>query len=240
MSTAKEKNTTKKQLIILEPEAIPPLTKSFYDLDDLISTDSYANKLGTYAIFLNDLKAKSIYKKLMSDGKNKESPNNISRQNMREIRNKYLKKLVESNPLYFPKELGLNKYKKPFISKEEKFNKILKRLEEDAKKAKANSDLKSRKNSSNLMASRKESFLDNKRKRTDTISEENDNAKKKKGKEAEENDEERNNDEEWNNDDEEGNNGEASYNEEEEYANQEDDDSQNHNYSLGGGDDDDY
>ena len=54
---------------------------------------------------------------------------------MKEIRNKYLKRLVESNPFYFPKELGLDEYKKPTNSKEYQIKKLLIHLEEVAKKA---------------------------------------------------------------------------------------------------------
>ena len=141
------------------------------------------------------------------------------------IRNKYLKKLVESNPLYFPNELGLGEIKKQTITKEERLNKLLKHLEEQAKKEKGND---SRKNSLLLMNSRKESILlENKRKRTESVYEEIDNKKNKKEKKEkkEENEEEKNIQEE---------NGEVSYYEEEEnYPQQDDDDSQNYNYSYG-------
>ena len=174
MSTKeKEKSYTKKPIIEESPEIFPSLTKRVLNLDDLISTDQFAQKLGTYAIFLNNLKKKSVYKKLLSDTKHKDF------QNMREIRNKYLKRLVESNPFYFPKELGLDEYKKSTISKEDKINNLIKHLEEIAKKEKLGNDVASRKTTSNnLIQSRKESLLDNKRKRTESIYEEIDNKKK--------------------------------------------------------------
>lgn len=218
---------TKKVDIEEPPEIFPPLTKRVLNLDDLIATNPMAQKLGVYAISLDNLKKNSIYKKLLSDVKNKDIQNNLNPQNMKEIRNKYLKRLVESNPFYFPKELGLDEYKKPTNSKEYQIKKLLIHLEEVAKKAMLKSDLQSRKNSTNVMKSRKESFLDNKRKRTDSLYEEIDNKKHKKEKEIEENGEELNDYEDH-----------ESYNEDEDYVQADDDDSQNYNYSYDDGNDD--
>ena len=228
--SSKEKNN--KKLIIETPEAFPTLTKRVLNLDDFISKDPYAKKIGKFGVFLNDLKDRSVYKILLYDGKSKESENKTTPQKMREIRNKYLKKLVESNPFYFPKELGLDEYKKPSNSKVDKVNTLIKRLEEIAKKEKLNYD-HSRKNGTNLQLSRKESVLDNKRKRAEDIYEEIDNKKKKnrKQKEKEENGDENNNIE-----DVEEHNGEVEYNEEEDYGCRDDDDGQNYNYSYEGGD----
>ena len=150
----------KKPLIEEAPQIFPELTKVVLNLDEYISSQPSIKQLGNYAIHLYNLNKKSIYKKLLSNIKNKESPE------MKEIRNKYLKKLVESNQFFFPKELGLDEYKKPFNSKEERLKKLLKHLEEEAKKEQIKLDLKSRKNSNiNVVASRKESLIDNKRKR---------------------------------------------------------------------------
>ena len=221
----------KRRIIEEDPQIFPLLTKRVLNLDDFIKSQQSKNKLGEYGILLNTMRTKSIYKKLLLNPQMKENQTlaNYNPQEMREIRNKYLKKLVESNPFYFPKELGLEEYKKPINSKEERLNKLLKHLEEQAKKEKGNSE--SRKNSSVLIInSRKESFLENKRQRTDSIVEEIDNKKKKKKKEENEND--KNLEEEEN--------GEASfYEEEEDYVHQDDDDSQNYNYSYGEGNDED-
>ena len=214
------------------PETIPILTKQILNLDDYISTLPYAKQLGTHAIFLNKLKKKSIYKKLLLDTKSKDSHHNFNPQELKEIRNTYLKKLVISNSFYFPKELGLDEYKKPNNTKEEKLNKVLQHLEEIAKKEKPSMDLQSRKTSTiNNLASRKESLLENKRKRTDSI---NDEADKKKKKNQYSEEEEENSIEE--------NYGVAEYNEEEDYGYPDDEDSQNRNYSFddGGNDDGDY
>ena len=230
-----EENRFQRKGLIEEPLIFPHLTKRVFNLDDFINTQKSKNKLGEFAISLNQMKTKSIYKKLLLDPKLKEfqSLTNYNPQEMREIRNKYLKKLVESNPFYFPKELGLEEYKKPVNTKEERLNKLLKHLEEQAKKERVN-NIDSRKNSSVLyMNSRKESLLENKRKRTESVIEEIDNKKNKKEKkeEKEENEEEKNIEEE---------NGEVSYYEEEEdFANPDDDDSQNYNYSYGEGNDED-
>ena len=229
-----EENRFQRKGLIEEPLIFPHLTKRVLNLDDFINSQKSKNKLGEFAISLNQMRTKSIYKKLLLDPKIKEfhTLTNYNPQEMREIRNKYLKKLVESNPFYFPKELGLEEYKKPVNTKEERLNKLLKHLEEQAKKERGNID--SRKNSSVLyMNSRKESLLENKRKRTESVIEEIDNKKNKKEKkeEKEENEEEKNIEEE---------NGEVSYYEEEEdYANPDDDDSQNYNYSYGEGNDED-
>ena len=230
-----EENRFQRKGLIEEPLIFPHLTKRVFNLDDFINTQKSKNKLGEFAISLNNMRTNSIYKKLLLDPKIKEfqSLTNYNPQEMREIRNKYLKKLVESNPFYFPKELGLEEYKKPVNTKEERLNKLLKHLEEQAKKERVN-NIDSRKNSSVLyMNSRKESLLENKRKRTESVIEEIDNKKNKKEKkeEKEENEEEKNIEEE---------NGEVSYYEEEEdFANPDDDDSQNYNYSYGEGNDED-
>ena len=230
---SQENKYQKKPIIEDPPETFLELTKRVLNLDDYISTQPSIKKLGEYAIFLNNQKKKSIYKKLLS----KDSKSKISFQEMKEIRNKYLKKLVESNSFYFPKELGLDEYKKPTNSKEEKIKQILEHLEEIAKKERNNIE-RSRKNSStNLMASRKESILENKRNRSESL--EIEQKKVKKLEENEENEENGENGEEANGMEE--NDGEASYAEEENYAHPDDDDSQNYNYSYGENDEgDDY
>ena len=222
----------KKNIIEKPPKIFPKLTKQVLNLDELIDSESSIKKLGSYGISLNNLTKKSIYKKLL-DGK---KDINMNFQKKKEIRNIFLKKLVESNSFFFPKELGLEECKKPINIKEVNYSKLLKHLEEKAKKEKLS--LSSRKSTLNINASRKESLLDNKRKRTDSIYEELNSKKKKKskkekGKDKEENGEER---------DKEDNDGEVSYYEDENYGIPDDDDSQNYNYSEDDGryDDGDY
>ena len=232
---AEEKKKKKKRIIDEDPQIFPHLTKRVLNLDDFINSQQLKNKIGEYGISLNNMKKKSIYKKLLLDPQVKDAQKitNYNYQEMREIRNKYLKKLVESNPFYFPKELGLDEYKKPINTKEERLNKLLKHLEEQAKKERGN-NINSRKNSSlTILNSRKESMLlENKRKRTESlVIEEVDNKINKNKVKKEENEEEQNVEEE---------NGEASYYEEEEdYGHPDDDDSQNYNYSYGEGNDED-
>ena len=232
---AEENQFQKKRIIDEDPQIFPHLTKRVLNLDDFINSQQLKNKIGEYGISLNNMKKKSIYKKLLLDPQVKEAQKiaNYNYQEMREIRNKYLKKLVESIPFYFPKELGLDEYKKPINTKEERLNKLLKHLEEQAKKERGN-NINSRKNSSlTILNSRKESMLlENKRKRTESlVIEEVDNKKNKNKVKKEENEEEQNVEEE---------NGEASYYEEEEdYGHPDDDDSQNYNYSYGEGNDED-
>ena len=232
---AEENQFQKKRIIDEDPQIFPHLTKRVLNLDDFINSQQLKNKIGEYGISLNNMKKKSIYKKLLLDPQVKETQKitNYNYQEMREIRNKYLKKLVESNPFYFPKELGLDEYKKPINTKEERLNKLLKHLEEQAKKERGN-NINSRKNSSlTILNSRKESMLlENKRKRTESlVIEEVDNKINKNKVKKEENEEEQNVEEE---------NGEASYYEEEEdYGHPDDDDSQNYNYSYGEGNDED-
>jgi hypothetical protein len=232
---AEENQFQKKRIIDEDPQIFPHLTKRVLNLDDFINSQQLKNKIGEYGISLNNMKKKSIYKKLLLDPQVKEAQKiaNYNYQEMREIRNKYLKKLVESNPFYFPKELGLDEYKKPINTKEERLNKLLKHLEEQAKKERGN-NINSRKNSSlTILNSRKESMLlENKRKRTESlVIEEVDNKINKNKVKKEENEEEQNVEEE---------NGAASYYEEEEdYGHPDDDDSQNYNYSYGEGNDED-
>ena len=218
-----EEYKQKRKYILDVPDDFPKLSKKISNLDDFISKLPYAKNLGTQATVLNNLKKNSIYKNLLSDVKSKDSHHNFNSQELRNIRNSYFKKLVISNPFYFPKELGLDEYKKP-NKKVEKLNKILQHFEEIAQKE------KSRKNSTvNNLASRKESLLENKRNRSDSIEEEEyQHNKKHKGKEKEENSIEEN----YGNDD---------YNEVEDYEHPDDEDSQNYNYSSDeGNNDDDY
>ena len=214
-----EEDKYQKKFIIEEPpQVFQKLTKQILNLDDLIASKPSINKLGSYGISLDKLKKKSIYKRLL--GLNKES--NLKSQLMKETRNKYLKKLVESNSFFFPKELGLDEYKKHITSREEKYAQFLKHLEEISKKDKDK---------------KKESSVDKKRKRTDSMYEEKDNKKKKKKEKAKERsfeDNEENREEQFDENDEEG-----SYNNEN-YGIPDDDDSQNYNYSDGDGGDDDY
>ena len=221
-----EEDKYKKYIIEEPPQVFPKLTKQIQNLDDLIASKPSINKLGSYGISFDKIKKKSIYKRLLGLNKGR----NLNYQLMKETRNKYLKKLVESNSFFFPKELGLDEYKKPINSKEDKYAQFLKHLEEISKKDKKGKNS----NSNNNLASRKESFLDNKRKRTDSINEEKENKKKKKKKEKEKYKEvnEENGEEQF-----EDNEGEASYNNEN-YAMPDEDDSQNYNYSEGGGNDD--
>ena len=217
-----------------EPQLFPNLRKNVLNLDKYIASQSSKNQIGSFGIILNNLRKKSIYKKLLLDFK--KDQNNSNFQLKKEIRNNYLKKLVESNSFYFPKELALDEYKKPNNPKEDKYNKNLKFMEEVAKKEKKNLDLLSNKNSSmNLI---KESLLDNKIKRADSIYEEINKKKKKKKKKISEVNEENEEKEEDNYIEE--NEREPSYNDNEEYGQNEDHDSQNCNYSFDEGDDDDY
>ena len=235
---SEENKFQRRGLIVEDPQIFPHLTKRVLNLDDFIISQKGKNNLGEYGISLNTMKKKSIYKKLLlsPDIKGNQTINNYNPQEMREIRNKYLKKLVESNPFYFPKELSSEEYKKPTSSKEDRLNKLLKHLEEQAKKEKVYND--SRKNSSILnINSRKESLLlENKRKRTESNVEEIDNKKNKAKVKKEENGEEQ----EPNPEEE---NGEVSYYEEgegdDDYAHPDDEDSQNYNYSYGENNDED-
>ena len=218
-----------KQQEIPEPQLFPNLRKNVLNLDKFIDSQSKKNNIGTLGIGLNKLINKSIYKKLLLDIKRDQ--NNSNYQLRREIRNNYLKKLVETNSFYFPKELALDEYKKPNNPKEYKYNKYLKFMEEIAKNEKKN--LKSNKNCN--MNSRKESLLDNKRKRTDSIYEEVNKKKKKKKIISEVNEE---NDENGEANDLEESEREPSYNDNDDYEQNIDDDSQNYNYSYDEGDDD--
>lgn len=232
----------KRPLIQEAPVIFPPLKKPILKLDDVINLKSSIDEIGQYAILLNKKFNKSIYKKLLIDHKNKDLFNsNLSYQDIKDIRNKYLKKLVESNPYYFPKELSLDEYKKRTISKEEKLNEISKSLEESAKREKINLSINSKNNSSNLNASRRESFLEEKRKRTESVDYQeimkkndknnSDNLYENEEKQKDNNESQKIINIEENEDDNEYEN--------ENYANgNEEDDSQNLNYSEGGDGDD--
>ena len=221
------RNSDKKK-IPKEPQLYPDLRKNVLNLDKFIESQS-KKKLGSFGISLDNLRKKSIYKMLLVDIK--KGHNNAD---YRGVRNDYLKKLVESNTFYFPKELALDEFKKPNNPKVDKYNKYLNFMEEVAKKDK---NLKTNQNSNKN--SRSGSFLENKRKRTESIYEVVNKRKKKKKKKKEVNEEENDENEEDNYLEE--NDRDPSYNnnnDEEEYG--QDDDSQNLNYDSDYGGDDDY
>ena len=221
------------------PTIFPPLKKPILKLDDAINLKSSIDEIGQYAVLLNSKFNKSIYKKLLIDHKNKDSFNsNLSYQEIKEIRNKYLKKMVESNHYYFPKELSLDEYKKRIISKEEKLNEILKNLEETAKKEKINLNINSRKNSSNLNASRKESFLEEKRKRVESVDYQEMTKKNEKNNLDENDEKDKDNQENKKIINIEENEDDNDYDDENYINGDEEDDSQNYNYSEGGDGDD--
>lgn len=216
----------KRAIIVDIPQVYPQLRKQLKNLEDYINSEPSIKNLGEYSFLLRDLTNNSIYKKLLLDKKVKDSQNNNNSQEFKQIRNKYLKKLVESNINYFPKELGLDEYQKPVIKIESKFSNISLDLNKNLVE-------KSRKES-NLITSRKDSLLDNKRKRTESVTEEILKNNKYK-KEHNDNVEEVGNADEEDNE----NGGEPSYiNEEDEIDQPDDDDSQNYNYSYDGGNDD--
>lgn len=174
-----ENRYKKKEIHIDVPILFPPLSKKIFNLDKHLKDKTTMKLIGEYSIHLRNQQEKSIYKKLLIDNKNKDSLNAFTPKEIKEIRSKYLKKLVESNPFFFPRELGQDEYKKPSISKEEKLKKIMKGLEHIANKEKYNLDLSSRRESNFLNMSRKDSEFEDMRKRKESM--ENDIGKEKNG-----------------------------------------------------------
>lgn len=163
-----EKRYQKRQYVIDTPVLFPQLSKKLLNLDRNLKDKTKVQLIGDYTSYLQNQQNKSIYKKLLSDNKNKDSLGNLSYKEIKEIRNKYLRKLVESNPFFFPKELSQNEYKRPLFSKEDRVKKLMKGIEELAKKEKMNLDI-SRKESTFLNLSRKESIFDDYKKRKESI-----------------------------------------------------------------------
>ena len=64
-----EENRFQRKRIIDEPIIFPHLSKRVLNLDDFINSQKLKNKLWEYSQSLNNMRAKSIYKKLLNDQK---------------------------------------------------------------------------------------------------------------------------------------------------------------------------
>ena len=116
------------------PITFPNLTKNLKLLDSDSLSKNIGKDIGKYSISLINLSSLSIYKKLYNKFGNKDL--NFGNQELKNIRNVYLKRLVESNPDNFPIELSLDEYKEFEISKDQKVNNILEKLIEASKNEK--------------------------------------------------------------------------------------------------------
>ena len=95
-------------------------------------------ELGKYSISLLSSLSLSIYKKLFARNVNKDVLFNY--QDIKNIRNLYLKRLVESNQENFPYELSQDEYKVVELTKDEKIKVMMERLREIAKNDKGKSN----------------------------------------------------------------------------------------------------
>ncbi len=108
-----KKNYKKEKYKLNEPVLYPPLKKN---IEALSVNEEKSEDLGYITLNFLKLRDTSIYKLLYNKG-----TASIDFLENKEIRNEYLKKIVESNSDYFPKELLLDKFKKrPDLSFEEK------------------------------------------------------------------------------------------------------------------------
>ena len=116
------------------PITFPNLTKNLKLLDSDSLSKNIGKDIGKYSISLINSSSSSIYKKLYNKFGNKDL--NFGNQELKNIRNVYLKRLVESNPDNFPIELSLDEYKEFELSKDQKVNNILEKLIEASKNEK--------------------------------------------------------------------------------------------------------
>ena len=117
-----------------EPITFPDLVKNLKPLDQDSMSKNIKKDIGKYSINLMNLSQLSLYKKLFNKFGNKDL--NFRSTELKNIRNSYLKRLVESNPDNFPIELLLDEYKEIELSKEDKVNNILEKLKEASKNEK--------------------------------------------------------------------------------------------------------
>ncbi len=210
-----------------EPITFPELVKKLRPLDQDSISKNIKKDIGKYSITLMNLSQVSIYKKLFNKFGNLDL--NFRSQELKNIRNTYLKKLVESNPDNFPIELSLDEYKEMELSKEDKVNNILEKLKEASKNEKIKPQKEINKQLNKNI--RKESI-------DEKIEKKNKKQENKGNKKEEKNNPYQDSPNNFNEDDN-SDNKEQSYEEyedEEKYINDNEDDSQNNNM----GDDDDY
>ena len=145
------------------PITFPNLTKNLKLLDSDSLSKNIGKDIGKYSISLINLSSLSIYKKLYNKFGNKDL--NFGNQELKNIRNVYLKRLVESNPDNFPIELSLDEYKEFEISKDQKVNNIIQKLIEASKneKVKPQIEINKQKNKNK----NKKEINDNKNKKED-------------------------------------------------------------------------
>ena len=137
------RNTGKKQAnfsrIPLEtPDIFPSLKRPIAMLNQDPISKAQTKELGKYSISLLSSLSLSIYKKLFARNVNKDVLFNY--QDIKNIRNLYLKRLVESNQENFPYELSQDEYKVVELTKDEKIKVMMERLREIAKNDKGKSN----------------------------------------------------------------------------------------------------
>ena len=137
------RNTGRKQAnfsrIPLEtPDTFPSLKRPIAMLNQDPISKAQTKELGKYSISLLSSLSLSIYKKLFARNVNKDVLFNY--QDIKNIRNLYLKRLVESNQENFPYELSQDEYKVVEQTKDEKIKVMMERLREIAKNDKGKSN----------------------------------------------------------------------------------------------------
>lgn len=113
---------------IITPVTYPELKKNLVLLDKKIGN---RDKIAKHSIDLFNKRKTSIYKKLFNRLTNKDTSFNA--QEIKTIRNMYLKRLVESNSENFPIELSYDEYKANVVPKEDKIKSIISKLKEAGK-----------------------------------------------------------------------------------------------------------
>lgn len=137
------RNTGRKQAnfsrIPLEtPDTFPNLKRPIAMLNQDPISKAQTKELGKYSISLLSSLSLSIYKKLFARNVNKDVLFNY--QDIKNIRNLYLKRLVESNQENFPYELSQDEYRVVELTKDEKIKVMMERLREIAKNDKGKSN----------------------------------------------------------------------------------------------------
>lgn len=163
-----KKNYTVSKFTTQTPVIYPELSKKITLMNQDTISKSESKEIGKNAISLLNSLQLSIYKKLFTRS-NKDFSFNF--QDIKNIRNIYLKKLVESNLDNFPSELMLDEYKPPEITKEDKVTALLNRLKEEIKleSRKKNPEV-SRKSSVNIQRENLEEGIINDRSKKKSLS----------------------------------------------------------------------
>lgn len=133
-----KKPTSFSRMPLETPVIYPDLKRPINLLNQDSISKAQSKEIGKYSISLLSSLSLSIYKKLFAKNVNKDTFFNY--QDIKNIRNLYLKRLVESNQDNFPYELSQDEYKVVEISKDEKIRAVIDKMKMAGKNEKIRRD----------------------------------------------------------------------------------------------------